>query len=352
MASTHRSVPRRGPSASNRGGIPRIVGDGQLDENRSRFTARWRRAVESRGGPTVESLGRSPERTAQGFAAEIQVRLDWRTSEWEPLIRELRAAGFNWESWLAAHPPVPGEHGELARVQRAGSQGLAELVEAQAARLRQAELSVALQAQRTYLAGFSPSDAAAVLLQAQDTWDAEAYEEACRELARLEGIRKIYEDRVALLGKMEATAPAWAHAISRRQPPHDAAQPPGEASAAWRWRQWHQELDRRAAVSMSALQERVERAGGRTAETRRADHRERNLGRAMRTHGASGTASADGLCADRAQDRQRNRKACACSDAAGPAAPRCRAPISASVDHCRSAVSTRASIHARRSSTS
>jgi len=231
----------------------------QLAENRNRFAGCWRRAVESLGGPAVESLGRWPERAAQGYAAEIRWRLEWRTTVWERLIGELRDAGFRWDAWLAGHPPVPGNHGELARVQRAGSQGLAEIVEAQAALLRQAELSAALRAQRDYLAGFPQSDAASVLLQSQDSWDVENYEQAYRELARLEGLRDAYENRQALLTKLKATAPAWVNVIHQRQMMHGAGQPPGDSAAAWRWRQWHQELERRASVSMTELQERLDR---------------------------------------------------------------------------------------------
>lgn len=231
----------------------------QLEDNRKRFAARWRRAVESLGGPTVESLGHSPERTAQSYAEEIRTRLEWRTTVWEPLISELRAVGFRWDAWLAAHPPVLGDHGELARVQRAGSHGLVEIVEAQAALMRQAELSADLQQQRAYLSGFPQSEAAAVLIQAQDSWDVYTYEEACRELARLEGLRKTYETRLALLARLESSAPAWAHAITQRHKPHDASQPPSDSTTAWRWRQWCQELERRAAVSMTELQERLDK---------------------------------------------------------------------------------------------
>src|SRR5205814_6894031 len=127
----------------------------------------------------------SPERAAQGYAAEIRKRIEWRTATWEPLINELRSVGFRWDEWLATHAPVIGDHGELARVQRAASEGLPEVVEAQAALIRQAELSTALQSQRTYLAGFPQSEAASVLLAAQDAWDADNYEAACREIARL-----------------------------------------------------------------------------------------------------------------------------------------------------------------------
>ena len=231
----------------------------QLQESRDRFAARWRRAVESLSGPQVESLGRFPERTAQGYAAEIRARLEWRETVWEPLIGELHTVGFRWDKWLASHPPVAGDHGELARVQWA-SQGLPEVVEAQAALLRQAELSAALQNQRAYLAGFPQSDAASVLLTAQDEWDVENYEESCRELSRLEGLRDAYDTRLALLAKIGPIAPAWAHAITQRHKPHDSSQPPGDSAAAWRWRQWHQELERRAAVSMPELQERLDKA--------------------------------------------------------------------------------------------
>jgi hypothetical protein len=231
----------------------------RLQENRNRFAGRWRRAVESLGGPQLDSLGRSPERAAQGYATEIRNRLEWRVTVWEPLIDQLWAVGFRWDDWLSEHMPVPGDHGEIARVQRAGSQGLAEVVEAQAALLRQGELSGALQSQRTYLAGFPQSDVASVLLAVQDAWDTEHYEAACRELARLEGLHGAYDRRSELLAKIEAPAPAWTQAIFQRQKPHDSPQPPGDCASAWRWRQWCQELDRRASVSMTELQERLDK---------------------------------------------------------------------------------------------
>jgi hypothetical protein len=122
-----------------------------------------------------------------------------------------------------------------------------------------AELSTALQQQRTYLAGFPQSETADMLLQAQDSWDVETYEAACRELARLEGLRNAYDTRLVLLARLEGAAPTWAHAIAQRARLHDATQPPGDVNAAWRWRQWHQELERRAAASMTALQERLDK---------------------------------------------------------------------------------------------
>ena len=229
----------------------------QLKQDRGRFVARWRRLVEKLDGPSIESLGNFPERIAQGHAAEIRKRLEWRASEWEPLIDELGKVGFRWTKWLESHPPEPGDHGELARVRRAGSHGLVGIIEAQAALLRQTELSGELQDQRIHLAGFPQSEAVSVLQQAQDEWNVENYEESCRELARLDGLRKVYKKRLSLLAKLKTTAPAWACAIAQRAEPHHATQPPADPDKAWRWRQWHQELERRAGISMDELQDRL-----------------------------------------------------------------------------------------------
>ena len=229
----------------------------QLEQDRGRFVARWRRLVEKLDGPSIESLGNFPERTAQGYAPEIRKRLEWRVGVWEPLIAKLGKVGFRWAKWLESHPPEPGDHGELARVRRAGSDGLASIIEAQAALLRQTELSGELQEQRTHLAGFPQSEAVSVLQQAQDEWNVETYEESCRELARLDGLRNVYEERLTLLAKLRTTAPAWARAIAQREEPHHATQPPTDPDKAWRWRQWHQELERRADISMDELQDRL-----------------------------------------------------------------------------------------------
>ncbi|MDD4889860.1 MAG: AAA family ATPase [Phycisphaerae bacterium] len=228
--------------------------------NRRQFAGRWQRGVESVGGPPLDSLGKFPERAASGYCGEIRNRLDWRDKVWEPLVGELRQAGFLWDDWLSGHPTVVGDHGELARVERAVTQGLPEIVEGRVALLRQAELTAALESQRSYLARFPLSEPALLVLSAQDAWDVETYEQAYREIARLDGLRPTYEGRLASLAKVDVVAQNWAGAIRARKGPHDLNDPPGDPTAAWRWRQWHQELERRAAVSISELQDRLEQA--------------------------------------------------------------------------------------------
>jgi ABC-type multidrug transport system ATPase subunit len=123
--------------------------------------------------------------------------------------------------------------------------------------MKQTEFSAALSQQRTYLAAFPQSEVAAVLLHAQDDWDTETYKEACRQLARLDGLGDTYQTRLAQLARIEHAAPVLAHAISQRHGGHGTTQPLDDPTAAWRWRQWHEELERRASVSIAALQERL-----------------------------------------------------------------------------------------------
>lgn len=237
-----------------------------LENARKRFAARWRRLVEDLDGPPIKSLGDSPERVAMGHAPEIRRRLEWRATVWEPLLDEFGKVGFRWTKWLENHPPETGDHGELARVRSAGSHGLVSIVEGRAALLRQEELQRTLLDQRTYLAGFPESKVASVLLQAQDEWDVETYEESCRELARLDGLRDAFERRLVLLSKLKATAPVWAQAIAQRSRPHNATTPPGDPAAAWRWRQWYEELERRAAIPIDELQDRLHESEDRALQ--------------------------------------------------------------------------------------
>ena len=237
-----------------------LLADAQLRQSRERFRARWHRLVEDLGGPTVDALGGAPERIARGYAPEIRKRLEWRANIWSPLEAKLREVGFRWSEWLETHPPTGGNHGDLDRLRSAVSEGLANTVGAQVALLRQVELTATLQDQRTYLAGFPRSDVASGLQRAQDDWDVDTYEASYRELARLHGMQSTYDKRLALLTKLETTAPTWARAIAHRRPPHDATTPPSAPADAWLWRQWQQALEKRASTSLDELQDKLDAA--------------------------------------------------------------------------------------------
>jgi len=67
--------------------------------------------------------------------------------------------------------------------------------------------------------------------------------------------------RRSLLTKLESAAPAWAGAIRNRAGVHGRGEPPRDPDGAWTWRQLNDELDRRAGVSLEALQSKSEKLG-------------------------------------------------------------------------------------------
>src|SRR5262249_49706322 len=78
--------------------------------------------------------------------------------------------------------------------------------------------------------------------------DVELYSKAHEALVALTAKSEIWDDRRAMLADLEKSAPRWAAAIRAREPRdvHGAAELPGDAQGAWRWRQLEEELDCRA----------------------------------------------------------------------------------------------------------
>ncbi|HSL69947.1 MAG TPA: AAA domain-containing protein [Longimicrobiales bacterium] len=68
---------------------------------------------------------------------------------------------------------------------------------------------------------------------------------------------RIYERRNELLAVLNPAAPGWASAVRDRFEPHNGQTIPGDAVAAWKYRQLHQEILRRAALDERELTHRL-----------------------------------------------------------------------------------------------
>jgi hypothetical protein len=91
-----------------------------------------------------------------------------------------------------------------------------------------------------------PATAVLDLRKAVSNKDYHAYDLAYRRLADLHTLAPIFQRRRELLERLRVVAPFWAMAIENRNGLHDGTEPPGSAASAWKWRQFLQELDRRA----------------------------------------------------------------------------------------------------------
>jgi hypothetical protein len=68
------------------------------------------------------------------------------------------------------------------------------------------------------------------------------YEQALKRLADLTKKTRTFRKRNALLAKLAQAAPNWASAIRSRDGVHAEGKIPGDAEAAWRWRQDQEQL--------------------------------------------------------------------------------------------------------------
>lgn len=229
----------------------------ELEKSRLHLAARWERQAVPIGLPHTRQIGLPPEPRLVGYAEIIERRLRTWRSLWEPLKISLEDAAVDWrrvaQDLLARDGPVAPLERDLELIRKA----LPALVKQRLARCRAVRAERELREAAAVLASFSGS-ASMTLCAAIGRRDPAVYETAFERMRHLQARQPDFARRQALLAQLESSAPAWAGAIRRREPPHDAATAPGSVDTAWRWRQLRQELDRRDALDERELQQRLE----------------------------------------------------------------------------------------------
>ncbi|HKC59961.1 MAG TPA: DEAD/DEAH box helicase, partial [Myxococcales bacterium] len=225
---------------------------------------RWDRQMIPQSAPAWAELSEKSQEGAAQFAKEIRRCLAWHAEEWEPIEKELEEDGFLWREFLAEQPGGGGGEGHLQRLKEVVGVRLSEAFDVRKDMARFGQVTAELEAVKSALTIPQEGNPAPVLAKLLRSADREApadYREAYQRLAELDRHRKTASRRRELLATLHAAAPAWAQAIQERRPPHDQSSPPGDAPAAWLWRQLHDELERRGKTSLPALQAQIDRLG-------------------------------------------------------------------------------------------
>ena len=230
---------------------------------------RWERMISALQGPGIEELTGEPEAVCRGFVPQIRNCLDWHQSDWLELESHFAGMGFRWMVYLNKVAPETGANADLRRLQKALSTELEVVLQVRAARIRYCQLEESWKRWLAAIPEPSGSEPAVcrTLRAALNSRDRIAYDSSYRELERLRALEADFELRKALLHRLEPCAPSWADEIRYRRPKHEAGQPPGDPVAAWHWRLFHDELERRASVSMPALQKRLDELSQRLLGT-------------------------------------------------------------------------------------
>jgi very-short-patch-repair endonuclease len=240
----------------------------RMRQLRSELIGRWERQMACQGGPACSELGDRPEQVCKQFVGTIHTCLEWHNSTWQPLESEFQRLGFLWSAFLESTQPQTGTNAELNRIRRAVTGDLGTILGSRNGWLRHKQLKEILAASLQLVPTSQTPDALVTqsLRRALREMSPAAYQAAYEELVRLKNLELDLARRRALLKQVSRSAPAWASAIENRHPKHNQPEPPGEPESAWEWRQLHDELERRANVSLDQLQREIENLGHQLLE--------------------------------------------------------------------------------------
>jgi very-short-patch-repair endonuclease/cellulose biosynthesis protein BcsQ len=234
----------------------------ELAVMRKTLIDRWSRLMSPLGVDGLADVTIHPEDYAHQYVGQIQALLGWHDSEWAPVASALASQGLAWSRLLDEAPPANSVHHLAERLRYTVECSLPPVVRSELQRRRRARLHRELgqveqslrqiQTQRS-----TPSSITHSLIEAVRDRSRLSYETALSQLRDTLGLRPVYDLRRHLLERLKPLAPMWTEMISRRQTGHPPESQAFEFQAAWRWLQISQELDRRAALSPHAIQERI-----------------------------------------------------------------------------------------------
>jgi len=237
-----------------------------LKWQRQQLIGRWKALLADHGGPDIATFGTEPEQTCSQYLGRIRSSLAWWETKVTSLHGRLQELGFHWTEFLDSQPPLPGVFAEMQRTLQAIDEPLQSeltaLISYMKSLIGTARLSKLTATLREYV---HPEVVA--IEKACNERGVIAYESALQTVAHSIRRRQIASRRIELLGKLEAksesknpVAPQWAVQVRNRIDQHANAEPPGDPVQAWKWRQLHEELERRADVNLVALNREIEAA--------------------------------------------------------------------------------------------
>lgn len=228
-----------------------------IEESRKRLAVRWARQAVPAGLPDFSAVGSPPEPVLCEYTKQFEGLLEWWGKRWNEIQAAASSAGFRWErfraSEVARSEPAPPFERDVAIL----SGPMRKVVATRAAIARRARADRILGEVAQHLSGRS-GRVWVDLHSAVQARDPEGYELSWRRLHHLLDKEPLWRRRQVLLGKLRKSAPGWARAMERREASHGADSVPGDATLAWRWRQLHQEITRRAELDETVLARKLE----------------------------------------------------------------------------------------------
>lgn len=235
------------------------------------LAGRWDRQMVPLGAAPSHKLGKEIEKSAVQFCGPIRDCLAWSSRTWTPLEAQLRQSGFLWDKFMAEQPPCVGTDGALQRLRNAVIDSLLPILASRIQRQlwnRNEALAGGLREKLAMAKASAPhSRVTSDLYEAVRDLDPKDYRMQYSRLIEIRSHGTELQRRKELLSLLDLAAPAWAMSIRVRRGVHGQSVPPGDPAEAWTWRQLHDELEKRASVSLEVLQSSIEKCTEQVRQT-------------------------------------------------------------------------------------
>jgi very-short-patch-repair endonuclease len=218
-------------------------------------------------------LGMHPEQSCRALIPEIKRCLDWHTSVWTPIAKQLRNEGLKLDDLLATLPRETSQIAEYAVVEKFATSALIGLVQVEVGRRKLAEIEVEFSKLRNLVTQVDPSrldqGCVGAIVEAVKTKSPSAYGQSLIYLRRLIAVKPLVEERDKLLEKLKFIAPNWAVLLKDRIGPHNKEELPGNINQAWLFRQFEETLTERDKLDAQEIQVEIENINLMTKEVTR-----------------------------------------------------------------------------------
>lgn len=233
-----------------------LAAEAEIRREREQICRAWNHLITQRGGPKADSLNPSPENAVLEWAPKLR-QLISLNQEISIFKNALQCFGFSWDRACDAIKLT----NPIERWRWLGEflyNLLPSVLEAIDLVVHQQEVKRRIQGMRDYLAHFETTPTVIELLNALEQGEISVYRKSYERLCALVERYRHFHRRKELLEKLARFAPGWAEAIRNRDGVHGQAKLPGDPFKAWLWRQFKDELDRRARLDLQAIQRQLE----------------------------------------------------------------------------------------------
>lgn len=229
---------------------------------RNEIRGRWHRQVVPTGGQPLPE--QNPELQAKLHTEVVSNVINWHKHGWRTIETELHEEGFNLQEAVRRIRSAKHLENRVDELRYLISEALLPALNA---RIMWATWE-ALKKQKEILSGelikhsekaHSKKHYLYLIAEAIHKHDVEAYAQGFSVLLELTSKVATYKRRKELLVKLEAVAPAWATALTKREGIHGRSTPPDNIEMAWHLKQLQQILEVRNSADYSKVQRTMDR---------------------------------------------------------------------------------------------